>query len=558
MTYGERPWLKSYDKGVDPDFISPDATCVDLLEKSFSDFADHAALHFMGATLTFRQLDRYSRQFAAFLTEIGCVPGNVVGLNMPNFPQYLIALAGTLRAGCIASGVSPLAAPKEMIYQLNDLDAKVLVSLDGIYEGKVLKIKDEVSGISHVVVASAADILSPSMPGTPAPIQGKTVLTFREILDKYPAESPRVTVKPDDICFIQYTGGTTGLPKGAELTHNGFATNLLQFQQWYGFESINERVLCGFPFFHAAGLLFGMIGMCLGGTHILIPDPRNTSHICEEFARYRPTLMANVPSLYQMLLQDPMFGKLDFSGIKACISGAAPFPVDSIKAFEQLVGKGKVAEGLGITEGSVILIANPQKNPKKLGTVGIPLQSTYVKLVDLNTGTKEVPLGKEGEIIVRAPQLFKGYHNNPEETAHALREFQGEKWFYTGDVARMDEDGYFAIVDRAKDMINVSGYKVFSREVEDTLDKHPAIECCAIVGIPDPDRPGSELVKAIIQLSNSHKDKDRVELEQEIIEYCRKNMSPYKRPKTIEFVDQLPLTSVGKVDKKALRPSVRG
>jgi len=558
MAYGERPWLKFYDEGVDPDFTASDATLVNLLEKSFSDFADQPALHFMGATLTFRQLDKYSRQFAAFLAQIGCVPGDVVGLNMPNFPQYLIAIAGTLRAGCIGSGISPLLAPKEMIYQLNDLDAKVLVSLDAIYEGKVLKLKDEVPGLSHVVIASAADILSPSGPGTPAPLKGKTVLSFREILDNYPAESPERMVKPEDTCLIQYTGGTTGLPKGVELTHNGFATNLLQWEQWFGFEHGNDIILSGFPFFHVAGLLFGMIGTCLGGTQVLIPDPRNTNHICEEFVRHGPTIMANVPSLYQMLLQDPMFKKLDFSRVKGFISGAAPFPVEAIKEFEKVVGKGKVAEGLGMTEGSVVLIANPQKNPKKAGTVGIPFQSTYVKLVDLDTGTKEVPPGQEGEIIVRAPQLFKGYHNKPEETAHALREFQGQKWLYTGDVARMDEDGYFTIVDRVKDMINVSGYKVFSREVEDTLHEHPAIESCAIVGIPDPDRPGSELVKAIIQLSNSHKNKDRTEIEKQIIEFCSENMAPYKRPRSIEFADQLPLTSVGKVDKKILRSSMIG
>ena len=552
-SYDQRPWLKFYDKGVDPDFTSPDATCVNLLEKSFVDFADNAALQFMGATLTFHQLDRYSRKFGAFLTEIGCVPGDVVGLNMPNFPQYLIALAGTLRVGCIASGVSPLAAPKEMIYQLNDLDAKVLVSLDAIYEGIVLKIKDEVPGLSHVVVASAEDILSPSGPGTPAPLEGKTVLTFREILDNYPAELPERMVKPDDVCFIQYTGGTTGLQKGVELTHNGFATNILQWEQWIGFEHENETILSGFPFFHVAGLLFGLIGMCLGGRQVLIPDPRNTSHICDEFARFKPTIMANVPTFYQMLLQDPMFGKLDFSSIKVCISGASPFPVDAIKEFEKIVGKGKIAEGLGLTETGVVIIANPQKNPKKLGTIGIPFQSTYVKLVDLNTGTKEVPIGQEGEIIVRGPQLFKCYHNKPEETVQALREFQGKKWLYTGDVAKMDEDGYFTIVDRTKDMINVSGYKVFSREVEDTLHEHPAIECCAIVAMPDPDRPGSELVKAVIQLLSSYRDKDRAELEQQIMEFFKENMSPYKRPRIIEFVDQLPLTSVGKVDKKVLR-----
>ena len=555
MTYNERPWLKHYDKDVDPDFTSPDATCVELINNSFSEFAEHAAVHFMGTTLTFSQLDTYSRQFSAFLTESGCSPGDVVGLNLPNFPQYLIAIAGTLRAGCIVSGVSPLLAPQEMIHQLNDLNAKVLVSLDIIYEKKVLKIQNDVPGLSHVVVTGADELLfsSDTAREAPEPIPGKTILTFGEILEKYPAESPKSIIEADDICFIQYTGGTTGRPKGAKLSQNSFATNVLQWKQWHGVDPGNETILAGFPFFHVGGLIFGMVGICTGCTQILIPDPRNIDHICKEFTHYSPTIMANVPSLYQMLLKNPEFVKLDFSQVKVCVSGAAPYPVENLKKFEQLVGKGKVNEGLGITEGGVVLTQSPRNGLKKIGSVGIPIQSTVIKLMDTTTGEEEVPIGEAGEIVVCAPQLFKGYHNNPKETANALREFEGKKWLYTGDVARMDEDGYFTIVDRTKDMINVSGYKVFSREVEEVLTEHPAVDCCAIVGIVNPDRPGSEFVKAIIQLSKNYKDKEHEELEENIIEYFRENMAPYKRPKIIKFVDQLPLTAVGKVDKKTLR-----
>ncbi len=555
MTYNERPWLKYYDKDVDPDFTSPDATCVELINNSFSEFAEQTAVHFMGMTLTFSQLDTYSRRFSAFLTESGCSPGDVVGLNLPNLPQYLIALAGTLRAGCIVSGVSPLLAPQEMIHQLNDLDAKVLVSLDIIYETKVLKIQNDVPGLSHVVVTGAKELLfsSDTAREAPEPILGKTILTFKEILDKYPDESPKSIVEADDVCFIQYTGGTTGPPKGAKLSQNSFATNVLQWKQWQGVDPGNETILAGFPLFHVGGLIFGMIGICTGCAQVLIPDPRNTNHICKEFTRYSPTIMANVPSLYQMLLKNPEFEKLDFSRVKVCVSGAAPYPVENLKKFEQLVGKGKVNEGLGITEGGVVLTQSPRNGLKKIGSIGIPIQSTVIKLMDTSTGEEEVPIGEAGEIVVCAPQLFKGYHNNPKETANALREFEGKKWLYTGDVARMDEDGYFTIVDRTKDMINVSGYKVFSREVEEVLTEHPAVDCCAIVGIVNPDRPGSEFVKAIIQLSQNYKDKDHEELEETIIEYFRDNMAPYKRPKIIKFVDELPLTAVGKVDKKTLR-----
>ena len=564
MTYDEKPWVKFYDEGVEPEITLPDRTYVDLLEEAFSDFPDRAAFHFMGATLTFGKLDELSRRFATFLAEIGCGPGDIVGINMPNIPQYMIAHAGTLRAGCATTGVSPLLTGKEMAHQLNDSGARVLVTLDAIFEQRVLKIKDKVPRLSHVVAAGIGDFmpwpkrflgkLMKKIPtGKITPIPDKTVLAFPEVMGKYPDKAPKAKIAPDDNCLIQYTGGTTGLPKGTELTHRNIVANLTQAAQWLDFERGSETYLSGFPFFHLAGLFVGMISMCKGSTQILIPDPRNTKHFCEEFARYRPSRIANVPSLYQMLLANPMFKTLDFSEFRGCLSGAAPFPVEPFKALEALVGEGKVVEVYGMTEASPLLTINPHKGLKKIGTVGIPIQSTVLKLVDLDTGTKEVPVGEEGEIIARGPQVMKGYYNQPEETAHALREFQGEKWLYTGDVAKMDEDGFFTVVDRAKDMLNVGGYKVFSKEVEETLYEHPAVEFCAIVGLPNPDRPGSEIVKAMIQLAQSHKDKDRDGLEQEIKEFCRENMAPYKRPKTIEFVEELPLTAVGKVDKKALR-----
>ncbi len=564
MTYDERPWLKFYDEHVSSDLTTPDVTFVEQFEESFSDFADRAAIHFMGTTLTFRQLDLLSRRFAMFLAEIGCGPGNVVGINLPNTPQYLIAHAGTLRAGCAATGVSPLLTAKEMSYQLNDCGARVLVTLDAIFEQRVAKIVDKVPALTHIVPTSIADflpwpkrtlgrLLKKFPVGRIDPIPGKTVLPMKQLLGSYPPTRPKVDIKPEHNCLIQYTGGTTGMPKGTELTHRNIVANLLQSKQWLDTGRGAEIYISGFPFFHLAGLVYGMSGMMLGNTQILIPDPRNTRHICEEFARYLPTAMANVPSLYQMLLAEPMFKTLNFTQIKSCLSGAAPFPVEAFRALETLVGEGKVVEVYGMTEASPLLTVNPYKGLKKVGTVGVPIQSTFIRLMDLDTGTKQVPVGEEGEIVARGPQIMKGYYKKPEETAHALRELQGEKWLYTGDVAKMDEDGYFTIVDRAKDMLNVGGFKVFSKEVEETLYEHPAIQFCAIVGTPNPERPGSEIVKAMVQLAPSHRDKDRHELEKELIEYCRENMAPYKRPKKIEFVDELPLTAVGKVDKKALR-----
>jgi acyl-CoA synthetase (AMP-forming)/AMP-acid ligase II len=255
-----------------------------------------------------------------------------------------------------------------------------------------------------------------------------------------------------------------------------------------------------------------------------------------------------------MLMDNPKFRKLDFSPLAFCLSGASPFPVESIRALEAIVGAGKVVEVYGMTETSPLITCNPHLGQKKIGTVGLPLSNTRVKLADLETGILEVPIGGEGELIIQGPQVMKGYLNRPEETAHALREFQGEVWMHTGDVARMDEAGYFTLVDRAKDMLNVGGFKVFSREVEEKLYDHPAVDLCAIIGVPNPQRPGSELVKLVIQRSQASKDRQEETLKQEILDFARENLSPYKVPKIVEFVDSLPLTPVGKVDKKALRP----
>jgi acyl-CoA synthetase (AMP-forming)/AMP-acid ligase II len=564
MAYDQRPWLKSYDPGVDPDLTIPDVSYVDLLEQSFDRFAECPAFHFLGASRTFADLERDSARFARFLGEIGCESGAVVGIHLPNIPQYMIAHAGTLRAGCIATGISPLLAPKEIAYQINDSGAKVLVTLDAAFEQRFLKIQDRVAGLAHVVVTNVGDFLPgpkrilgrllKKIPrGKVVPVPGKTVHSFMEVLRRYPPRPPHACPKPQDICLIQYTGGTTGLPKGTELTHRNIVANIHQARQWFEAEPGSEVYCSGFPFFHMAGLILCMTAMGIGGSQVLIPDPRNTDHICKEIEQHRPTILANVPSLYQMLLDHPNFSSLDFSSVKLCLSGAAPFAVEAIRALEAVVGEGKVVEVYGMTETSPLLTMNPYRGRKKIGSVGVPIQSTWVRLMDLDTGTRQLPLGEEGEVVARGPQVMKGYLNKPEETAHVLREREGQRWLFTGDVGRMDADGFLYIVDRAKDMLNVSGFKVFSREVEETLYEHPAVEFCAIVGIPDPKRPGSERVKAVIQPTSAHRGMDPAELQEEILRYCRENMAPYKVPKIVEIVEEIPLTPVGKVDKKALK-----
>jgi acyl-CoA synthetase (AMP-forming)/AMP-acid ligase II len=562
--YDEKPWGKWYDPGLSAEIKAVEETYVDLLERGLKYRPETAAFHFLGITMTYKELDRLSMRFASYLRKQGCTPGNVVGIDLPNIPQYLIALAGALRAGCVVTGVSPLLTHKEMAYQLNDAGASVLVTLDAIYENRVQKIKGDIPRVTCIITTNIADFLPPlkrtlgkllkKVPsGKVEPIAGKQVMSFKEVLSMSLPDIERPSVRLDDTCLIQYTGGTTGTPKGAVLTHRNMVSNFAQGRQWLDLQMGGGTVCSGFPFFHMAGLYFGMISMSLAFTQCLIPDPRNTKNICKEISAHPPIMMLMVPSLYQMLMADPAFSRIDYSSCKACISGASPFSKEAINALEDIVGKGKVVELYGMTEASPIITMNPFKGKKKILSVGVPLQSTRVKLVDIETGKRELPVGEEGEIIVHGPQVMKEYHNKPEETANTLRELNGEKWLYTGDVARMDEDGYFFIADRTKDMLIVGGYKVFSREVEEVLCEHKAVDFCAIIGMPNPERPDSQIVKAVIQLTKDAREKNPEEIKKEILEHCRENLAPYKIPKLIVLTDAIPLTAVGKVDKKALR-----
>lgn len=563
--YDDKPWLKHFDQGLDPEVTTPSETSyADMFNASVKANPAAPAMYFMGVTFSYGELDDLTGRFAAYLTACGCTQGDVVGINLPNIPQYVIALVGALRCGCAVTGISPLLTPKEMAYQINDADAKVLVTLDAIFEHRVQPIQGDVPGLKHIVCANIGDylpfikaflgkLLKKIPTGKIVPLQGKEVVAFKGVMVSFSNQPPTVDISQADTCLVQYTGGTTGLPKGVELTHGNIVTNIIQIVNWIDYQYGQDVMCSAFPLFHMAGLMVCMASLTQNTPQCLIPDPRNTKHICNEIKTYRPTAMTNVPSLYQMLMETPGFEALDFSQCKAFISGAAPFAVESIQAFEAIVGKGKVLEVYGMTETSPIMTGNPLKGQSKIGSVGIPVQSTRIKLVDIETGTQEVAVEEEGELIVNGPQVMKGYLNKPEETDHAIRDFQGEKWLYTGDVARMDEDGYFSIADRVKDMLIVGGYKVFSREVEEKLYKHPEVEFCAIVGVPNADRPGSEIVKAVIQVPAGSKGEDPASIEKDIITFCKENMAPYKIPKIVEFVDEIPLTAVGKVDKKALR-----
>ena len=567
--YESRFWRKNWDSGLtDLDPKEFETTYPEMLRPIFEKYPDNIALMFQGIEITYREVDRYSNQFANMLIENGFKKGDKVGINLANSPEYIYSVIGTLKAGCIVSGVSPLMSDVQMHYQIEDLgkggNNVALVTLDAIFENRLTKIADRLPQLKLVIGTSILGSFSkedqakikavreiPS--GEITPLEGKTVLHLQDdVFAKYSTDLPKVDITPDDIGWIQYTGGTTGPPKGAMLSHRNCASNMLCIRAWLQWEE-GKGILCsGFPMFHIAGLFVCESALYLGWSQIIIANPRDALGIVNEMKKYNPTVLVNVPSLYQILINFRKFKRLDHSAIVSCISAAAPFPKESQEALESIVGEGKLLELYGMTELSPVATMNPSLGNKKLGKVGMPILNVELKLVDPETG-KEVPLGEPGEICVRGPLVMQGYYNKPEETKNAI---DSDGYMHSGDVGIMDEDGYVKIVDRTKDMIIVGGFKVFSAKIEDVLSKHPAIGMIALIGLPNPDRPGSEIVKAHIQLNPDFEyDGNEEALKEDIIKFAKENCAPYEVPKIIEIAEELPLTVIGKIDKKVLRKS---
>jgi len=564
--YSEKIWKKSWDPGLkdlDPEVF--DTSIVEAFKDTFENYADSLAFSFLGLEINFGVVEKRSNQFANMLIDNGFKKGDIVGINLPNIPEYLISVVGTLKAGCIVSGISPLLSDIQMLYQINDLGAGqkniALVTLDAIFEARLTKIASKAPNLKLVVVTSiigsfpkdqqeklraVRDIPS----GKVIPLVDITVMDYwDDVIAKNTSDPVNIKISPDDLSLIQYTGGTTGPAKGAMLTHRNVVAYMNITRAWLNLEKGVSGTVSGFPFFHIAGLGIGLNSIFNSTFQVLFPDPRDTLTICNAIKQYKPQLLVNVPSLYQLLMNTRKFKRLDHSTLETCISGASPFPVESQKNLESIVGKGKLLEAYGMTESTALISMNPFVGEKKLGTVGIPLLNYDVKIVDSDTG-KEVSLGQPGEICAKGPMIMVGYYNKPEETRNSIK----DGYMHTGDVGVMDEDGFITIVDRTKDMIIVGGFKVFSAKLEDTLTKHPAIGTIATIGIPNPDRPGSEIVKAYIQLDPSYEyDGNQEALKADITKFAKENCAPYEVPKLIEFSDELPLTAVGKIDKKILR-----
>ena len=550
----EKPWLKNYDKKVPSTLKYGDKTFAEKFREVVEKYPNKTALIYMGSQLTYRDLDELSNQLAQYFIKIGLKPDDVVGLHMPNIPANYISIIAVQKAGCVSTGLSPLLTPHEMEHQLNNSKAKVIMTVDLLF-GKIAEVADKTK-FSTVVVSEIADFL-PGMKrvlgkllkkipkGEVKPLSGKTVTKFMDVIREMPKDRVAVKRNMNDIIFMMYTGGTTGPSKGALLTQRSYMSNREQTLAWLDIGP-EFFALSAFPLFHIAGLAFGGFILTVGATQICVPNPRDTHFIINAIKTYKPHAVVNVPTVFFELMKKPEFRKLDLRKLRWCLSAAAPFPPDYIGELEGIIGKGNFIELYGMTETSPVTCCNPRYGKKKATSIGMPLSDTEFKLIDPETGQSAKP-GEPGEIAIRGPQLMKGYYNQTEETANAIR----DGWMFTGDVARMDEDGYFYIVDRVKDMVIVSGFKVFTRELDDVLMKHPDIELAASIGIPDPDRPGSERVGTAIVLKPGI-EKSAAEKEK-IIEYLRGKVAPYKIPKVIEFMDQLPMSGVGKILKRELK-----
>ncbi len=547
----EKIWQKSYPPGVPAELEIPNQSLSDLLSASVRDFPGNVAVDFEGNKLTYKQLGELVDKFASVLLDMGVGKGTRVGTLMPNCPQVVVAYYGAMRVGAVVVCNNPLYTERELEHQVNDSGVEVMVTLDLMYD-KIRAIRNECPKLREVIVTSVFDnfsgikaFLGPKLKkdAWKAIPSTEPVRSWKTLMAKARGGTTPATIDPaNDLALLQYTGGTTGVSKGVMLTHRNLVANITQARAWItDLQPGKEVVLCALPLFHSYGQTMCMnVGVGIGGTLVLVPNPRDLAHVLKTIGRTHPTIFPGVPTLYANLLQHPDLSKYDMKSIRVCGSGAAPLPLEVQQRWEEVTG-GKLVEGYGLSETSPLTHMNPIYGKRKIGTIGLPVPGTECKLVDVDDPSKEISAPGPGELCLAGPQVMSGYWNKPEETAEVIR----DGWLHTGDVAEIDEEGFFKIVDRKKDMIIVGGFNVYPRDVEEVLYAHPKVLECAVIGVPDP-RSG-ETVKAFIVLKPGQSGTI-----EEFDAYCRENLTGYKIPKAIEFRDDLPKTMIGKVLRRAL------
>jgi long-chain acyl-CoA synthetase len=549
------PWAQHYDPGV-PLTVGPVTTSLPSLLLHAAQRSPQApALVFFGRILTYGDLNTLTARLARAFMSLGLAEGTRVGIFLPNTPQLVIAYHAVLRLGAVAVMLNPLLSAKELGYQLTDSGARWLIVLDHFLP-KLQEIETQVD-LEQTIITSLTDSLpwplkwlypfkarreGLALGFAPAP--GRH--SWRDLL-KHPPLTDASLPEPSDLAVLQYTGGTTGTPKAAMLTHANLMVNVAQIDAWLSRVRYGEERLMGLlPFSHSFGLTACLNWPMSKGAMIIVLPRFEINSFLKAMQKYRPTMLPGVPTLFVALVNDPRLPRLDLSALWACISGSAPLPLEVRDRFESLSGC-TMLEGYGLTEAAPVTHLNPIQGKRPPGSMGLPLPGTLAKVVDAETGSRELPPGAEGELVIQGPQVMAGYWRNPEETAMVLR----DGWLYTGDLARMDEDGYFYIVERKKDLIIAGGYKIYPREVEEVLYQHPGVREAAAFGVPDAYR--GETVKVVIV------PQDGVSLTAADIEaHCRHLLAVYKVPKIIEFRTELPKSLVGKVLRRALREAGAG
>jgi len=550
----ERPWVERYDEGVPKHIEYPEIPLYKLLEQTANKYPDSPCTIFKGATITYREMNDLTDKLAAGLASIGVKKGDRVGIFMPNTPQFVLAFFATLKAGGVIIATNPLYSAREIEHQVNDSGIEVMIVMSNFY--KLVKEVQPNTKIRTIVVTNLKEALPPIL-GFLFTLTGKEKkggfsvelgegdIWMQDLMNRYnPEDRPKLDIGADDVALFQYSGGTTGVPKGAIALHKNLVANALQIRSWMvTAEDGKEIVLMAIPLFHVYGLVAGMcFAIRTGASMVMIPNPRDFKDLLDNIQKYKATIFPGVPTLYNALNNHPdvMAGKYDLSSIKACISGSAPLMRETKEKFEALSG-GVVFEGYGLSETPTATTCNPLLGENRTGSIGLPLPDVDVRIISLDDEVTVLPPGEIGEIVIKGPQVFKGYHNMPTETKNALR----DGWFYTGDIARMDEDGYFYIVDRKKELIKPGGYQVWPREVEEVISDHPSVLEVGVAGIPDPYR--GETVKAWVVIKPGE-----TLSEEDIRVWCKERLAKFKVPTHVEFRTELPKTTVGKILRREL------
>lgn len=570
LTYADKPWLKTYDDGIPKSIDYPKVPLHQFLLDTAKKYPDKSALVTsaklpvvgrMSSHMTYSELNNASDALATALVEMGLKKGDRVAIIMPNSVAFAVSFFAILKAGGVVAATNPTYPAEKMAYQVDDCDAEFIITLTLFYD--LIKQIQPKTKVKTVIVANIKEYL----PGA-----AKLLFTlarekkdghyleavkagdhwFQDLLKRYEGRNVQVDVDTDDLALFQYTGGTTGVSKAAMAKHSALVANMLQMQKLI--ESLplkpqDNIFVGGIPMFHVYGLVAMLsLSVSMGAQIILIPNARDIDEVVDVIDHYKTTLFPGVPALYNAVNNHPRIisGDASLKSLVYCISGSAPLPRATKEEFERLSGAA-VREGFGMSEAPTATHTNPIKGENRTGSIGLPLPDMEMRIVSLDDGETDVPIGEVGELAMAGPNIMVGYHNMPTETKNVLREKDGKVWLFTGDIARMDEDGYFYIVDRKKDMALIGGYNVYPAEVEDALKSHPAVLEVGVAAIPHPEKEGQEALKAWVV------KKEGVEVtDTELIEFCNNKLAPYSIPRRISFIDELPKSAVGKTLRREL------